>query len=40
MIVNTGFIADLTTQVEELHERYLQLADAKRGARVATQSGS
>ena len=40
VIVTTGFIADLTTQVEELHERYLQLADAKRRARVATQSGS
>ena len=40
VIVNTGFIADLTTQVEELHERYLRLSHAKRGTRVSTQSGS
>jgi dephospho-CoA kinase len=40
VIVNTGFIADLTAQVEELHERYLQLAGVKRGERVTTQSGS
>jgi dephospho-CoA kinase len=40
VIVNTGFIADLTAQVEELHGRYLQLAGVKREERVTTQSGS